>query len=237
MTSPRIVLLHAFPLDCRMWADVRRPLEEAGHAVSAPDLPGPEEEPTLGAWAERVLRSTDDRIVPVGCSMGGYLVFELLRRAPERVAGVGLVCTRASGETDESRRGRDETIELLRDDGPQALWEQMRLRLFAQGTPDDVIARARELALEQGVTRLVAALQAIRDRPDSTELLAAVDVPAAVVVGEEDAIAAPTEGEAMAEALPHARLHRIEGAGHLAPLERPDAVAAAILELVEEIEP
>jgi 3-oxoadipate enol-lactonase len=235
VTQPRIVLLHAFPLDCRMWADVKRPLEQAGHAVSAPDLPGPEEESSLEAWADRVLRVTDDTIVPVGCSMGGYLVFELLRRAPDRLAGVGLICTRASGETEESRRGRDETIELLLDEGPHALWERMRPRLFAAGTGDDVVARARELALEQGATRLVAAVEAIRDRPDSTELLARVDVPAAVVVGEEDAIAAPAEGEVLARALPRARLHRIEDAGHLAPLERPERVAAAILELMEDV--
>jgi pimeloyl-ACP methyl ester carboxylesterase len=235
VNGPRLVLLHAFPLDCRMWADVRRPLEEAGHVVSAPDLPGPEAEPTLAAWAERVLAAVDGPLIPVGCSMGGYLVFELLRRAPERIAAVGLVSTRAGAETEESRRGRDETIAVLEDDGGSALWERLGPKLFGSGVSDGVVARAREIALEQGATRLAAAVRAIRDREDSTSLLPRVEVPAAVVVGSEDAIVPPAEGEEMARALQRARLDRVDGAGHLVPLERPDVVAGAILELVAAV--
>lgn len=234
MNNPRLVLLHAFPLDCRMWAEVRRPLEDAGHAVSAPDLPGPEAEPTLGAWADRFLRSVEGTFVPIGCSMGGYLVFELLRRAPERIAAIGLVSTRAGGETEESRRGRDETIELLEDEGVPALWERLAPKLFAPGAPAEAVERARELVLEQGTTRLAAAVQAIRDREDSRPLLAGTEIPAAVVHGTDDATIPVAEAEAMAASLPRARLRLVEGAGHLVPLERPEVVARAILELVED---
>jgi pimeloyl-ACP methyl ester carboxylesterase len=235
VTKPRVVLLHAFPLDCRMWEAVRRPLEEAGHAVSAPDLPGPEAEGSLAAWADHVLRSVDGPIAPVGVSMGGYLVFELYRRAAERVAGIGLVSTRAGAETAESRRGREETIQLLQDDGVPALWERLGPKLFAPGAADDLVAQARETALEQGPTRLVAAVQAIRDRADSTALLPEIQVPALVLAGEEDQVIPPDESERMAEALPKARLIRVAGAGHLVPLERPDRVAQAVLELLDEV--
>ena len=235
MTSARVVLLHAFPLDCRMWADVRRPLEEAAVAVSAPDLPGPEAEGSLASWAEHVLHAVAGPMVPVGASMGGYLVFELLRRAPDRIAGIGLVGTRAGAETQESRAGRDETIELLRDDGAQALWETLGPRLFAPGADPEVVARAREIALEQGPLRLVAALEAIRDRDDSTSLLSEVRVPAVVVVGEDDQVIPPAEGAAIARALPRARLVRVPGAGHLVALEHPERVAQAVLDLLEAV--
>ncbi|MDQ3859328.1 MAG: alpha/beta hydrolase, partial [Actinomycetota bacterium] len=99
MSRPRVLLLHAFPLDCRMWTDTKRALEGAGWPVSAPDLPGPDAEPSLGAWADRVLASTDGRLVPVGASMGGYLAFELWRRARERIAALVLVATRAGADT------------------------------------------------------------------------------------------------------------------------------------------
>ena len=235
MARPHIFLLHAFPLDCRMWAGTKRVLEEAGWHVSAPDLPGPAAEPTLAAWAERILRAGDERIVPVGVSMGGYLAFELWRRARERIAGLVLVDTRAGGETPDSRAGRDETIRLLEEVGVPAVWDRLEAKLFASGTPREVVERAREVALEQGPTRLAAAVAAIRDREDSTALLGEIDVPALVVTGEEDALIPPAEAEAMAEALARARLVRVPGAGHLPPLERPEEFNAELLPFLEEL--
>ena len=236
MSRPRVVLLHAFPLDCRMWAETKEALEAAGWSVSAPDLPGPDAEPSLGAWADRVLGATDGSLVPVGVSMGGYLAFELWRRARERIAALALVATRAAAESDEGRRGRDETIEVLEDVGVTAVWQRLEPRLFAPEAPAEVVARARELALEQGAARLAAATAAIRDRDDSTPLLRAIDVPVLVVVGEEDVIVSVRESEAMAGALPNARLVRITGAGHLPPLERPAELNAALLAFLEELE-
>jgi 3-oxoadipate enol-lactonase len=233
---PRVVLLHAYPLDCRMWADVKRTLEGAGYAVSAPDLPGPEAEPTLGAWAEHVLRMVDGPLVPAGSSMGGYLAFELWRRARERIAGLALVGTRAAGETPESRRGRDETIKLLEDEGVPALWARLGPNLFSPDAAPDLVSRAREIALEQGTTRLTAAVAAIRDRPDSTALLPEIDVPVLVVAGEDDAIVPPAEAGAMAAALPNARLVRIPNAGHLVALERPDEVARELLAFLARLD-
>jgi 3-oxoadipate enol-lactonase len=234
LSRPRILLLHAFPLDCRMWAETKRSLEEAGWPAVAPDLPGPEAEPTLGDWAEHVLRSVDGPLVPVGVSMGGYLAFELWRRARDRIVALALVATRAGPDADEARRARDENIQLVRDVGVAALWERLAPNLFAPDTPADVVARARELALEQGATRLASALAAMRDREDATPLLPRIDVPVLVVAGDEDRIIPVAEAERMASALPDARVVRIPGAGHLPPLERPDDLNAALLAFLAE---
>ncbi len=235
MTRPRVLLLHAFPLDCRMWAETARVLEGAGWHVVAPDLPGPEAEPTLGAWADRVLAAGDERIVPVGVSMGGYLALELWRRAPERIAALALVATRAAGESDESRRGREETLTLLDEVGVPAVWERLEGKLFAPGASREVVEGARELALEQGATRLAAAVAAIRDRDDATALLDRIDVPVLVVAGEHDAIVPPGEADEMARALPDARLVRLAGAGHLPPLEQPAELARVLLSFLDEV--
>jgi 3-oxoadipate enol-lactonase len=215
-----------------MWRGTKAALEGAGHSVYAPDLPGPEADASLGAWAARILHGIDGPLVPVGVSMGGYVAFELWRQAPERVAAMVLVSSRAGAETDESRRGRDETIALLSDDGVHALWERLEPKLFASVAAPGVVAQARELVLEQGASRLAAAVAAIRDRPDSTELLREVDVPALVVVGTDDALIPPAESEAIAAALPNARLVRLEGAGHLPPLERPDELNRELLDFL-----
>ena len=218
-----------------MWEPQKRALDAAGYHALAPDLPGPDEASTMRDWADRVLHVVDGPLVPVGVSMGGYLAFELWRRARDRIAALVLADTRAGGETPESRQGRDDSIRVVCDDGVPALWERLEPRLFAPGTPAEVVANARGIALEQGTKRLKAALEAIRDREDSRETLARIDVPVLVVVGEEDALTPPSESEAMAEVLPHARLVRIPGAGHLAPVEQPEPFNDALISFLDEV--
>ena len=93
------------------------------------------------------------------------------------------------------------------------------------------------MALEQPITALVTAQETIRDRVDSRPALPTIDVPALVLVGDEDRLTPPSDSEAMVAALPDARLSRIAGAGHLAPLERPDLVAGQLVEFLEEVAP
>lgn len=225
-----ILLLHAFPLDARMWDRTRRALEEAGYDVAAPDLPGPEPEVGFEAWARRVLADVEGELVPVGISMGGYLAFELWRQASERIRALVLADTRAAPDSPEQRDARDETIRVLREDGFELFWESLAPKLFAGADPG-----ARKLAAEQPLAGLVAALETLRDRPDSRPTLATIDVPVLVVVGEEDRLTPPADAEAMVEALPDARLVRLAGAGHLTPLERPEEFNEALLRLLEEL--
>jgi pimeloyl-ACP methyl ester carboxylesterase len=224
-----VLLLHAFPLDARMWEAQRAALEAAGHGVAAPDLPGEPPGRGFDVWARRVLGEVGGDLVPVGSSMGGYLAFELWRQAPERVRGLAFVGSRATPDTPEQRQGRDDTIRLLGEDGFEPFWEGLAPKLFSPGADPDVVARARAIAADQPLTGLVAALETLRDRPDSRETLATIDVPVLVAVGEEDALTPPAEARDMAGRLPSAQLLTIAGAGHLAPLERPDEVTRALL--------
>ena len=113
MSRPVVLLLHAFPLDARMWEAQRSALEDAGYDVVAPDLPGAEADIGFGPWAERVLGEVEDDFVPVGISMGGYLTFELWRRARTRIPALVLADTRSAADTPEQRQARDDTIRLL----------------------------------------------------------------------------------------------------------------------------
>jgi pimeloyl-ACP methyl ester carboxylesterase len=234
---PTVLLLHAFPLDARMWAGIAPALADAGYEVVAPDLPGEEVELGFPVWAERVLGLVEGPFVPVGSSMGGYLAFELWRQAPERFAAVALVSTRATPDSPEQRLARDDSIRLLGEAGREPFWEDLAPKIFAEGADPAVVARARELALEQPITALVATQETIRDRVDSRPTLATIDVPVLVLVGDEDRLTPPADAEAMAAGLPDARLARIPGAGHLAPLERPDAVASELVPFLEQVAP
>jgi pimeloyl-ACP methyl ester carboxylesterase len=226
-----VLLLHAFPLDAQMWREQRAALERAGYAVAAPDLPGPVRQAGLAAWARHVLSLVEGPFVPVGCSMGGYLAFELWRQASGRIPALVLADTRAAPDTPEQRAARDETIRVLREEGFDAFWAGLAPKLFAGDDPG-----ARPLAAAQRVEDLIAAVEALRDRPDSRPTLATVDVPVLVLVGEADALTPPSDAEAMAAELPDARLVRIAGAGHLTPLERPAEFDDALLAFLAELE-
>jgi pimeloyl-ACP methyl ester carboxylesterase len=232
VADPTVLLLHAFPLDARMWEPHRAALQSAGHAVRAPSLPGEPAEVGLATWARRILAEVVGELVPVGCSMGGYLTFELWRQAPERIRALALLDTRATPDTPEQRRARDDSIRLLGEAGFAPFWEGLAPRLFAPNADAEVVSRARAIAAEQPPAGLVAALETLRDRPDSRETLATIEVPVLVAVGEEDVLTPPADAEELAARIPAARLLRVAGAGHLAPLERPNEVTQALLELL-----
>jgi pimeloyl-ACP methyl ester carboxylesterase len=230
-----VLLLHAFPFDARMWDGIRPALDDAGFEAVAPDLPGADVDLGFDAWSQRVLGLVEGSFVPVGSSMGGYLAFELWRRAPERIAAMALVGTRATPDSPEQREARDDSIRLLGEAGREPFWDELAPRLFGPGTDPAVVAAARALAVAQPVTALVAAQETIRDRVDSRPVLPTIDVPVLVLVGEEDRLTPPADSEAMVAALPNARFSRIAGAGHLTPLEQPDVVAAELVDFLEEI--
>ena len=237
MPRPAVLLLHAFPLDARMWDGIAPAVVDAGYEVVAPDLPGEELELGFPAWARRVLGLVDGPFVPVGSSMGGYLAFELWRQARDRIPAMALVGSRATADSPEQRLARDDSIRLLGEAGREPFWKELAPRLFAEGVDAAVVARAHELALAQPITALVTAQETIRDRVDSRPTLAAIDVPVLVLVGDEDRLTPPADAEAMVGTLTTARLTRIPDAGHLAPLERPEPVARELVTFLNEVAP
>ena len=145
MARPAVLLLHAFPFDARMWDGIRPALEDAGFEAVAPNLPGADVELGFEKWSQRVLELVTDFFVPVGSSMGGYLAFELWRRAPERIAAMALVGTRATPDSPEQREARDDSIRLLGEAGREPFWDELAPRLFGPGTDPAVVAAARLL--------------------------------------------------------------------------------------------
>ena len=237
MSSPSrgftVLLLHAFPLDARMWDETRSELGEL--AVVAPTLPPEGGGRTLSGWAGAVLGLVEGDLVPVGVSMGGYLAFELWRQAPERISGLLFSDTRAGPETDEGRAGRERTIGLIREQGATGLWTEMEPKLFSPAAGPEVVERARSLVLGRNPDDLVTCVEAIRDRPDSRAILPTIDVPTLVLVGEKDELTPPPEAAAIASGIRGAKLVTIPESGHLPPLERPGAFLASVRALLAEV--
>jgi pimeloyl-ACP methyl ester carboxylesterase len=213
----KVVLLHALPLDERMWAPQREAL--ADHDVVAPNLYRLGN--SMDAWAGAVLDQVEGSFVACGASMGGYCALAIARRAPERLAGLVLAGARAGADSPERRAGRAATIELVRAHGAAGLWGEMAPKLFPDTAPVDVVENARAMALEQDPDALVAAIEAIRDRPDSSDLLASLSVPLLVAVGELDPFLSVDEAREIAASSPRGSMHVFVHAGHLPSMERP----------------
>jgi 3-oxoadipate enol-lactonase len=230
--GPAILFIHGYPLDRTLWQHQLGAFE--GWRTLAPDLRGlgRSDAPDLGysmaTYAEDLAGLLDavgvDDVVLCGLSMGGYVAFEFLRRHRPRVRGLVLVDTRAGADSAEGRKGREVAMADLRDGGPPLIAEQMLPRLFGSGASDALRDEVRSMMSSAPPAGLLGALAAMRDRPDSTELLPSLaGLPTLVLVGAEDRLTPPRDAEAMAKAIPGARLALIPEAGHLAPLEQPAA--------------
>jgi len=203
-----LVLLHAFPLDERMWEPLGR------DDAIALRLYGPGS--TMEEWAAAVLDQVEGPFLACGASMGGYCALALARVAPERLTGLVLVGARLEADSPERHAGRADTIELIRSAGPSGLWEDMRPKLFPETAPAEAVEEARGIALDQDPDDLVRGVEAIRDRQDSTSLIARLGVPLVMAVGEHDPFISVDEARASG-----GRLHVFEGVGHLPSMERP----------------
>lgn len=209
----------------------------------APDLrgagtaPAPDaaSEYSMRIYAEDVMALLDGedvkRAVFCGLSMGGYIMFELVRRFPDRIAALVLCNTKATADSAEAKLGRDALAATARQRGARTVANEMVPKLLAAETrasQSDVVREVTEMIARQPVSGIVGALRALRDRPDSTATLAEIRVPALVVAGDDDQIA-PADGmKAMAGRIAGARFEMIRNAGHLTPLEQPHAFNAVL---------
>jgi 3-oxoadipate enol-lactonase len=160
--------------------------------------------------------------------MGGYVAFELWRRARDRVIGLVLANTRAVADPPEAAAARRALAERLRSEGNVLAEEPPAL--LSDRAPEDLRVRVQGWIGEQPPEAIAAAALGIAERPDSSPDLATIDVPTLVLTSTEDRLIAPEISAEMAGLIPQGRLETIEGAGHLSNLEAPEAFDAALLE-------
>lgn len=230
-----LVLLHAFPLDRRMWAHTAEALALEARVLTL-DFRGLGESeapmpPSIDAAADDAAALLDhlgvERAVVGGLSMGGYASLAFARRHPQRLLGLVLADTRAGADSPAQRTVRDEGIARIAREGSRAYVDELVPRFCAARSH---AARAQALALAQSQPPLgvAGALAALRDRPDSTPTLAAIAVPTLVLVGAEDTLTPPDEARRLAAGISGAEQVELPGAGHLANLESPEPFVTAL---------
>lgn len=223
--SDGLLLIHAFPIDGRMWEAQR-----LGPNTVAPDLPGfgmtppPGPVMTMAAAAARCLEAADaaglDRLLVCGLSMGGYVAFEVWRQARERIAGLVLANTRSGADTPEAAQGRRELAARLRAEGN--VLAQSPPPLLAENASEELQERVRGWIADGSAEAIAAAALGMAERPNSTPDLAGIDVPTVVITADGDRLIPADLTTPMADAIPGARLEILEGVGHLTNVEAPD---------------
>jgi 3-oxoadipate enol-lactonase len=235
-----LVLLHAFPLNARMW-ERQLGLAEHGWRVVVPQLRGFDggtEDPPASSvddYAGDVIDLLDalhvDEAVFGGLSMGGYVAFAILRHAARYVHALVLADTRSQADTPEGREGRRTMLQLVQEKGPAAIADEMIPKLLGETTRrerPDVVARVRGLILANSTEPIAGAIRALMTRPDSTPLLATIHVPTLVIVGAEDTLTPPSAADELHRSIAGSELVEIPTAGHLTNVEHPDAFDAAL---------
>jgi 3-oxoadipate enol-lactonase len=243
-----VLLVHAFPLNSRMWEPQIEALGERWRFV-APDLKGfgassaPDDPQsyTMDSYADELAGVLDAlglaKVVLVGLSMGGYISFAFLRRHSERVSALVLADTKAEADPPEGIAKRTGQQQIVGEQGTGPLIEQLPGALLGEATlakKPDVVAKVKEL-MDNPAAGWIGALEAMKNRPDSTPDLTRIKVPTLVIVGENDGVTPVDAARKIHEHVGGSRLVVLPEAGHLSSLEAPEAFNGATAEFLSQL--
>lgn len=230
-----VILLHGFPLDHRMWDKQSDSLAER-YRVITPDMRGmgksevSKDVISLQQYADDILALMDELQIKKaalgGFSMGGYVAFALMRKAPERFAALILANTRPEADAPEGRKNRMNMAASLYEKGAAAASDSMLPKLITEQSKESMPALVEELSqimTSMQPEGLVHASLAMAFRSDSVDMLPSIAIPTLVITGEQDPITPPDVMKKMADSIPQAEYHVIQHASHLTPMEQPNA--------------
>jgi pimeloyl-ACP methyl ester carboxylesterase len=185
---------------------------------------------SMAEMAASVLEAMPERFAMAGLSMGGYVAFEVLRRAPGRVARLALLDTSARADTPEQTRRRRGLIELAGKGRFRGVPERLLPLLVHPTRVEEAELPAAVTAMAERIGRdaFLRQQEAIMGRPDSRPDLVRIACPTLVLCGRQDALTPLARHTEMAAGIARSRLVVIENCGHLAPMERPAEVTAAL---------
>lgn len=245
-----VVLLHAFPLDHRMWDEVADSIAMSGWQVFTPDFRGcggasdwETNNPSLTDLANDVLNLMDnfsiEKFVVGGCSLGGYVAMELMRIAPTRLAGVIFVDTKASADNEDQRQNRLRVANQVLDTGTtEAFWRSMLPNVLGETSTanhPEIVSQTRNIMSDSRVNGVANLQKAMSTRPDQHQTIANFIGPILSIRGDEDKVASAEDHAAIVSAARDAYHVDLIGCGHLAPIEKPDETATSIIEFLNKV--
>ena len=243
--GPNVVLLHPFPADHEFWLPVI-PALESRYRLILPDLRGHGESgigqgpAVMAHHAADIARVMDaagvGKAAFIVCSIGGYIVFEFLRRFRSRVSALALCDTRAQPDSAEARANRLQAAESVLEQGTEPFLQSLIFKLLGATTVSarpDLVEGALRMMRKMSPEDISLVLRGMAERADSVPDLKHINLPTLIVIGEEDTLSTAADGELMRQNIPGSRLNVIPKAGHYAPWERPEAVAPLLRQFLD----
>ena len=222
-----VVLLPGNMCDARLWRELPQALFGEAQMIHA-DLT---KDMTITGMAARALKSAAGTLLPVGFSMGAIVAVEMARIAPERVAGLILSSYNAAADLPERAARRPlQQSEAAEEGLERLLIEELKPNYLAACHRDDaaMLALLRDMGLSLGPQVFIRQSEALRNRADRRQSLTKLKIPVLFACGLEDQLCLPEWHRQWLAAVPGSRLAMVAGAGHMLPLEQPDAFARAI---------
>ncbi len=245
--GPDVVLLHPTPVNHCFWEPVAAELS-GRYRVTLPDLRGHGQSEAgegiismdrLGADVGRLLDEVGiSHAIFAGCSIGGYVLYELWRRMPQRVDALAFCCGKPQPDTAGNRVKRSESIEKIRLRGAANFFDQMIDTLvtpeFRSCQPARV-AELRAMMNAMGPEAVIAVQHGLMERPDSVPTVKTITVPVLALAGSKDPASTPEEMRVIPELLPAAEYHLLPDTGHFAPYEQPQVVSRILGEFFARV--
>lgn len=241
--GPAILLIHGFPLDSRIWDDVV-PLISDRLKVITLDLRGFGKSDPSGDFTMRQLALDVagflilQKLAPccvAGLSMGGYVAQELASERPDLISHMILLDTKSEADDTEAKNKRNAMAKLALEQGAKAVADAMMPNMLALRPVPEVADKLRQIMESQRPETLASACIAMRDRENYLPTLEKLSFPVDIIVGEEDRISSPELMEFIHQKVNYGKMFKIPQAGHLSPMENPQAVATAILKATENL--
>lgn len=226
---PQLILIPGLLNDAELWRDQLADLPDSARPVVADITQGD----TLAALARGVLAMADERFALAGFSLGGIVALEIMRMAPDRVSHLALLDTTMLPDSPGRADERQRLVATARQPGKFHGFGEHLLRTYL--APENLgnaamVERVRAMTARLGPEVFIR--QSLIDRPDSRPTLSRLRCPVLVLCGAHDALTPPALHRDMAASIALSRLEIVPHAGHLTPIERPDAVTSALRNLL-----
>jgi 3-oxoadipate enol-lactonase len=242
-----VLFLHAFPLNKNMYQFQFDTLRKENIPFIAVDYPGFGNVPVFKTFksltqytdyvVSKIFEAGVNKVIAVGDSMGGYIMFDMVRRHKEILQGLVFVSTRAEADTQDAKQARFMTIEKVKKEGKNFLIDAMLEAQTSPSTKEDKekMEKLRCLMLQATEEGIINALTAMAHREDNTGILKNIDIPTIVVAGKDDEKVTPPEVvKKIAEGIPNAKFYEIPKSAHLPPFENPEEFNKILLEFIKE---
>ena len=221
-----LLFLHALPLDGSMWVAQKQLLPNSTYTPTLYPFGD-----SIEAWAAAALNiAKSNRLVVVGCSVGGSCALELAVMAPDRVAALVLIGTKAEHRPDPALHAS--ALETLQENGLEAAWKIFWAPLFSRHANSQVIGDGKRIMLRQSPLDVARGVTAFHSRPSRGQFLPTFPRPIVVVTGADDVAPGPKVSKAQADSAQRGQLHVVPHCGHYVPLEQPEYLNSILQEVI-----